>query len=416
MSRQLVDVYASWMPIENPLLIGHLTFSETARGGVFSFTYDKDFLVSDYRIQIDPLLQLYRGEMYNDMPDKNFRVFMDSSPDRWGRLLMQRRAAIEYRNGLRSTAKLTDLDYLLGVHDSYRMGGIRFSKPDTLRFLDDNDELSAPPMASLRDLEYAAIQIEQDGDVDSEEYLKWLNLLIAPGSSLGGARPKACVVDPEGGLWIAKFPNKNDTTDVGAWEMVCHELANAAGVVMASCQLRRFSSDNHTFLTKRFDRQGDKRIHFSSAMTQLNYYDGEYSEGASYLEIAEFLSKQGAQTGKDLAQLWRRIVFNIAVSNTDDHLRNHGFLLTPKGWVLSPAYDLNPSSGKAGLHLNITDNDNSLDYNLAFEVIDFFRLTKSQADAIYDEVMKSVRNWEKVASRLSIGRSEQIMKQESFKV
>ncbi|MBN3255937.1 type II toxin-antitoxin system HipA family toxin [Pectobacterium brasiliense] len=416
MSRSIVEVYASWMPIDTPLLVGHLTFAETSRGGVFSFTYDKHFLASDYRLQIDPLLALHSGELYNDSADKNFRAFLDSSPDRWGRILMQRRAAIEYRKGLRATTKLTELDYLLGVHDSYRMGGIRFKMAESQDFLDNNTEFSAPPMASLRELEHAAMHIERDDSIDSDDYYRWLKMLISPGSSLGGARPKACVTDSDGHLWIAKFPNQNDTFDVGAWEMVCYQLALAAGVDMFPSEIRKFSSEHHTFLTKRFDRVGDKRIHFSSAMTQLQYYDGEQSDGASYLEIAEFLSNSGAQTKVDLAQLWRRIVFNIAVSNTDDHLRNHGFLLTDRGWKLSPAYDLNPIVGKHGLHLNITDTANELDYALAFEVIDFFRLSREDATRIYDEVLGAVKGWQAAANRLGISRNEQLAKQEAFNV
>lgn len=414
MSRRAIAVYASWMPITSPLLIGELTFTETSRGGVFSFAYDKPFLTSEYRLQIDPLLTLHTGQLYNDTPDKNFRAFLDSSPDRWGRILMQRRAAIEYRKGLRSSARLSDVDYLLGVHDSYRMGGIRFKTADSADFLDNNTEFAAPPMTSLYELEYAAIQIEKDDNIDSDDYYRWLKMLISPGSSLGGARPKACVKDADNHLWIAKFPNQNDTFDVGAWEMVCYELALAAGVDMFPSEIRQFSSIHHTFLTKRFDRQGEKRIHFSSAMTQLQYYDGEQSEGASYLEIAEFLTNQGAQTQTDLAQLWRRIVFNIAVSNTDDHLRNHGFLLTEKGWKLSPAYDINPIVGKQGLHLNITDTANALDYDLAFDVIDFFRLTRDEAVQIYDEVLTAVKNWQTIANRLGISRSEQLLKQAAF--
>ncbi|MBN3043845.1 type II toxin-antitoxin system HipA family toxin [Pectobacterium brasiliense] len=416
MSRSIVEVYASWMPIDTPLLVGHLTFAETSRAGVFSFTYDKHFLASDYRLQIDPLLALHSGELYNDSADKNFRAFLDSSPDRWGRILMQRRAAIECRKGLRATTKLTELDYLLGVHDSYRMGGIRFKMAESQDFLDNNTEFSAPPMASLRELEHAAMHIERDDNIDSDDYYRWLKMLISPGSSLGGARPKACVTDADGHLWIAKFPNQNDTFDVGAWEMVCYQLALAAGVDMFPSEIRKFSSEYHTFLTKRFDRVGDKRIHFSSAMTQLQYYDGEQSDGASYLEIAEFLSNSGAQTKADLAQLWRRIVFNIAVSNTDDHLRNHGFLLTDRGWKLSPAYDLNPIVGKHGLHLNITDTANELDYALAFEVIDFFRLSREDATRIYDEVLGAVKGWQTVANQLGINRSEQLAKQEAFNV
>lgn len=414
MSRQVVEVYASWMPIATPVPLGQLTFAESSRGGVFSFAYDPAFLASEYRLQIDPQLTLHRGELYNDAPEKNFRAFLDSSPDRWGRLLMQRRAAIEYRKGLRASARLSELDYLLGVHDVYRMGGIRFKSPESVDFLDNNAEFAAPPMASLRELEYAAIQIEKDDHIDSDEYYRWLKMLISPGSSLGGARPKACVTDEHRHLWIAKFPNQNDTFDVGAWEMVCHELAQAAGVEMFPCEIRRFSSPHHTFLTKRFDRLGEQRIHFSSAMTQLQYYDGEHSEGASYLEIAEFLSNHGAQTKADLAQLWRRIVFNIAVSNTDDHLRNHGFLLTNKGWKLSPAYDLNPIVGRQGLHLNITDKANGLDYGLAFEVMDFFRLTHADATRIYDEVLGAVQQWQSVATRLGISHHEQLAKQAAF--
>lgn len=416
MSRELVEVYADWHPIEQPLLIGQLAYSDSSRGGVFSFAYDKAFLKSPYCLQIDPLLTLHAGEFHNDEADKNFRAFLDSSPDRWGRILMQRRAVIENRKGIRSSNRLTELDYLLGVHDSYRMGGIRFKRPASPHFLDNDAEFEAPPMAALRELEHAAIQIEKDDNIDSDEYYRWLKMLISPGSSLGGARPKACVIDEQNHLWIAKFPNLTDTYDVGAWEMVCYELALAAGIEMFPSEIRKFSTPHHTFLTKRFDRMGEKRLHFSSAMTQLQYYDGAHSHGASYLEIAEFLSNQGAQTKADLAQLWRRIVFNIAVSNTDDHLLNHGFLLTDKGWKLSPAYDLNPIVGKQVLHLNITDTDNALDYQLAFEVQDFFRLTQTEAKKIYDEVLKAVKQWQLIAQRLGISRAEQTMKQEAFNV
>ncbi len=416
MSRTIVEVYADWQPIEAPLLIGQLAYSDSSRGGVFSFAYDKTFLTSTYRLQIDPILTLHSGELYNDEADKNFRAFLDSSPDRWGRILMQRRAAIEARKGIRATSRLNELDYLLGVHDSYRMGGIRFKRAGSNAFLDDNSEFTAPPMTSLRELELAAMQIEKDDNIDSDEYYRWLKMLISPGSSLGGARPKACVTDEQGHLWIAKFPNLNDTHDVGAWEMLCYELALAAGVDMFPSEIRQFSSGHHTFLTKRFDREGEKRLHFSSAMTQLQYYDGEQSQGASYLEIAEFISNCGAQTEADLAQLWRRIVFNIAVSNTDDHLRNHGFLLTKNGWKLSPAYDLNPIVGKHGLHLNITDADNALDYQLAFDVKDFFRLSQTQATQIYDEVLIAVKQWQTVAKQLGISRAEQAMKKSAFNV
>ena len=421
MSREVIEVYADWYPIEEPLLLGHLAYSDSSRGGVFSFSYDNAFLKSASRLQIDPMLTLHSGELYNDEADKNFRAFLDSSPDRWGRILMQRRAVIEASKGVRSTSRLTELDYLLGVHDSYRMGGIRFKRSGSdafldLPFLDNNAEFAAPPMASLRELEHAAIQIEKDDNIDSDEYYRWLKMLISPGSSLGGARPKACVTDEQGHLWIAKFPNLSDDHDVGAWEMLCHQLALEAGVDMYPCMLQKYSSEHHTFLTKRFDRDSTQRIHFSSAMTQLGYYDGKHADGASYLEIAEFLTNQGAQTKQDLAQLWRRIVFNIAVSNTDDHLRNHGFLLTKNGWKLSPAYDLNPITGKTGLHLNISDLSNALEYDLAFEVAEFFRLSEAEATRIYDEVLGAVKGWQDVAGQLGISRREQLLKQSAFNV
>jgi serine/threonine-protein kinase HipA len=224
------------------------------------------------------------------------------------------------------------------------------------------------------------------------------------------------VIDTHNQLWIAKFPSHHDTTDVGAWEMVCHELALAAGVIMAPSQIQQFGSEHHTFLTKRFDRLGTQRIHFSSAMTQLQYDDGEASQGASYLEIAEFLQAEGANTAVDLAQLWRRIVFHIAISNTDDHLRNHGFLLTPEGWRLSPAFDLNPTVGQGGLHLNITDLDNALDYQLAFAVREFFRLTETEAAAIYDQVLRAVSQWSEIATRIGLSRHEQTSKAAAFNV
>lgn len=417
MSLVTAQIYASWFPIKEPILAGHLLFQETSRGGVFSFEYDRNFLKSPFRMQLDPSLALTSGEHYNDKSDKNFCVFLDSCPDRWGELLMKRRAALDFKNGHRTTARITAMDYLLGVHDSYRMGGLRFKTAPEGNFLDDNAEYAASPMASLKQLEYASMMIENDENIDSDEYYRWLSMLIAPGSSLGGARPKACVQDDNNDLWIAKFPSSNDITDVGAWEMVCHKLALGADIDMYPCDIRKFNSTHHTFITKRFDRDKGQRIHFSSAMTQLQYYDGrDETEDASYLELAEFLTVNGSQTQKDLAQLWRRIVFNIAVSNTDDHLRNHGFLLTKKGWALSPAYDLNPSIDKTGLHLNIDDMSNELDYDLAFSVADYFNLKESEAKKIYDDVMLSVKNWEVIASGIGISRQEQLGMQEAFRV
>ncbi len=242
-------------------------------------------------------------------------------------------------------------------------------------------------------------------------------MLIAPGASLGGARPKASVIDNDGGLWIAKFPSRNDQGDIGGWEIVTYQLAIAAGINMAESKAQKFSSNYYTFLTKRFDRLlSGERIHFASAMTMLGYTDGQdHSDGASYLELVEFIQNYGANVNRDLEELWRRIVFSICVTNTDDHLRNHGFILTEKGWVLSPAYDINPVETGTGLKLNISDDDNSLDLDLALEVSEFFRLSEKKASDIIKEVKRAVGEWKKVATKYGISRQEQELKSLAFK-
>lgn len=410
MSKDIL-VYADWQGMTEPHKVGVLRADNIRGSEHYSFSYDEAWLSSSYAQQIDPDLQLYSGDQHSQN-DRNFRAFLDSCPDRWGRLILQRREAVLARKEQRKPKNLTETDYLLGVHDMHRMGALRFKLSEDGNFLDDSSHLASPPMALLRELEHAASEVEKPGISEDADYAKWLNMLISPGSSLGGARPKASVIDEEGGLWIAKFPSRYDEYDIAAWEMVVYELAKDAKVDMAECDIKRFESHQHTFLTRRFDRAEGERLHFSSAMTQLAYYDGE--TGASYLELAEFLIEKGTNTKQDLAQLWRRIVFYIAVSNTDDHLRNHGFIHTGKGWILSPAYDINPVPSGAGLHLNINEVDNSLDFQLAFSVIDYFQLKQSEAEAIYQQVIASVDRWRDVASKLKISRSEQEMMAPAF--
>ncbi len=412
MSREII-VYADWSCFSKPMKVGLLRVSQIRSTEHFSFSYDNNWLSLGEAQSIDPELQLYAGSQYSQS-DNNFRTFLDSCPDRWGRLLMQRREAVLARKEKRKSDRLTESDYLLGVHDHYRMGALRFKTNEAGNFLDNNDKAASPPISTLRELEYAVSQIENDVQIDDDEYLKWLYMLISPGSSLGGARPKSSITDENQDLWIAKFPSKNDEHDVAAWEFLTSILAADAGIPMAKSRIDRFNNGYHTFLTKRFDRVGTKRLHFSSAMTQLGYYDGD--DGASYLELAQFLIEYGSNTKSDLAQLWRRIIFNIAVSNTDDHLRNHGFLFQNKGWILSPAYDVNPVAITHGLHLNINELDNSLDYDLAMEVIDFFRLSKSEADIIYNDVIESVKNWRSLAKKLKISRSEQKRMETAFNI
>lgn len=417
MSKRKIFVYADWQGIDTPFLIGNL-YSERLRGEeIFSFEYTEEWLNTENAFLLDPELQLYPGLHYlNDEKKANFGIFTDSSPDRWGRVLMRRREAALARLEKRKEQALFETDYLLGVFDGHRMGALRFKLEKDGSFLNDNKELASPPWTTLRELEQISLKLEEDDVVEDPEYFKWLSMLIAPGSSLGGARPKASIVGKDGSLWIAKFPSRSDKDNVGVWEMVTYELAKKAGINMAESMAQKFTSKHYTFLTKRFDRdeKGD-RIHFASAMTMLSYTDGQdHTDGASYLELVEFISKHGANVKNDLEELWRRIVFSICVSNTDDHLRNHGFILSEKGWLLSPAYDINPNETGTGLKLNISENDNSLDLDLAIEVHEYFRLNKEQAEQIINEVKKVVQSWRTIATKFGISKSEQDLKSLAF--
>ncbi|MEQ9062797.1 MAG: HipA domain-containing protein [Vicingaceae bacterium] len=417
-NRRTIYVYADWLGIEGPVLMGEL-YSELLRGKeVFSFEYEKEWINSSHAQLLDPELQLYKGLQYLKNDKSNFGLFLDSSPDRWGKVLMKRREAALAREEQREQKTLFETDYLLGVYDGHRMGALRFKTDKDGPFLNDNKDMTTPPFTSIRELAALSLKVEDDDLVDDPEYLKWLTLLIAPGSSLGGARPKASVVDPQGDLWIAKFPSKNDEGDIGGWELVTYNLALKAGLKMAECRAEKHNSNYHTFLTRRFDRrEGGKRIHFASAMTMLGHTDGyDSTEGASYLEMLEFLESNGAKVKEDLQELWRRIVFSICISNTDDHLRNHGFLLTSKGWVLSPAYDLNPNEDGLGLSLNINETDNSLNLDLAMEVHEYFRYSEPEAIKTMKEVKSAVKSWRDMAKSCGISNTDQELKAKAFKL
>jgi len=404
-TKQEIQVYAHWLGLPQALLMGVLSISPAKGKESFSFEYVDAWLKSGFSQMLDPDLQLYSGAFYprNDKP--NFGIFLDSCPDRWGRVLMQRREAAIAKQEERAVKKLLESDFLLGVYDLHRMGALRFKSAGS-PFLNDNKEMAVPPWASLRELEHASLQFEEDNTEDPE-YLKWIGLLIAPGSSLGGARPKASVMDAKNNLWIAKFPSRNDDKDVAAWEMITNQMAIASGLNVAEGKLLKFNKKNHSYLTKRFDRTAaGERIHFASAMTLLGHIDGEDAAGTSYLELMEFISRHGAAVENDLEELWRRIVFSICVKNTDDHLRNHGFLLTDKGWLLSPAYDINPNEYGKGLSLNINDADNSLNLDLAMEVAGYFRLSDGKAGDIIKKIAAAVKGWRKIAAKNKISNAE----------
>ena len=416
-NKRYIHVYAHWSGMENPLHMGILHSDRLKGKEVFSFEYKDEWLKNAPAQLLDPRLQLYSGLHYLNEDHDNFGIFLDSSPDRWGRILMRRREAAIARNENRAENKLFETDYLLGVYDGHRMGALRFKIEEDGPFLNDNKHMASPPWTSLRELEQISLRLEDDDVIDDPEYLKWLSMLIAPGASVGGARPKASIVDNNGSLWIAKFPSRNDQGDIGGWEIVTYELAVLAGITMAESKAQKFSSDYYTFLTKRFDRGNDgQRIHFASAMTILGYTDGQdHVDGASYLELVDFIQNNGANVEQDLEQLWRRIVFSICITNTDDHLRNHGFLLKNDGWVLSPAYDINPIENGVGLKLNISDTDNSLDLNLALEVSEYFRLSDKRASEIIDEILNVVAGWKEIAKKYGISRAEQELKAIAFK-
>ena len=414
-SKKQLLVYADWRGLANaPSLLGYLHCTQARGKENYSFEYSEKWLKSDFSQVLDPDLQLYPGAFYPRDDKPNFGIFLDSSPDRWGRVLMQRREGARAKLESRPQHTLLESDFLLGVFDQYRMGALRFKWEEEGEFMNDNKEMAAPPWTSLRQLQQASLKFEEDNP-DDPEYLTWINLLLAPGGSLGGARPKASIVDPEGDLWIAKFPSRNDQRDIASWEIVANTLAVNAGINIAEARVQKFNNEFHTYLTKRFDRTNTgERIHFASAMTLLGYTDGERSAGASYLELAAFIMRQGANVAKDLEELWRRIVFNICIKNTDDHLRNHGFLLTAKGWILSPAYDLNPNEYGTGLELNISKDDNALDVALALNVSHYFRLPIEKAEKIIAEVKSSVASWKEVATRYSLTRAEQARMERAF--
>jgi len=404
-----IYVYAHWTGMKEPVLMGVLKAEFTRGKEIFSFNYSENWLNSRNSQILDPELQLYSGSQYAKDEKQNFGVFLDSSPDRWGRILMKRREAARARSEKRPEKTLRESDYLFGVFDGHRMGAIRFKDDPGGPFLNDNKTLASPPWTSIRELEQISLRLEDDNAIEDPEYLRWLNILINPGSSLGGARPKASVVDDKKNLWIAKFPSKSDIKDIGGWEMVTNELARKAGLNVAVSKIQKFSKKYNTFFTKRFDRTSTgERIHYASAMTMLGYVDGNnFQNGVSYLEIVDFLTKNGANIESDLTELWQRIVFSLFVSNTDDHLRNHGFILTEKGWILSPAFDINPNEDGAGLSLNISLDDNSLDLDLTLEVAGYFRLTNENALRIIKNIRKSVKTWRSVADKYQLPKTEQ---------
>jgi len=412
--NKTIYVYSDWSN-HKPGLMGKLYANDIRGKELFSFEYEKEWIRSiGSSCVFDPDLFLLEGRQYPPAGKPLFGVFTDSCPDRWGRLLMNRKEAILAKREGRKPQTLKESDYLLGVSDETRMGALRFSLAEDGPFLSADENLPVPPWTTLRILESASLAFENNENGQEE---KWLNQLLAPGSSLGGARPKASVRAADGSLWIAKFPSRHDEWNSGTWEIVVHDLAVKCGLDAPDAKMETFSDNGGTFIVKRFDRSGDRRIHFSSAMTLLGKTDGDDAEGASYLDLASFIKSNGASPKQDLSELWKRIVFSMAVSNTDDHLRNHGFLLTGRGWTLSPMYDVNPSIYGDALSLNVNNVDNAIRFDLALETAEYYGINMHDAKNVVADIKKTVKeNWREFAANYALSRNAIERMEPAFKM
>ncbi len=408
-------VFADLSYFEKPQMMGLLHYQSAARGGILSFEYSPDWLQQAEALAFDPDLILVEGPQYPVADRGSFGIFLDSSPDRWGRVLMQRRENIRARKSNKRPAALNEWDYLLSVHDETRLGALRFQLEVGGPFVDIDDRFAAPPITSLRDLQIASLNFERH--VDEEEhpdYQRWLSQLIAPGTSLGGARPKASIRDEKGVLHIAKFPSRNDKTDVGAWELVAHRLAAKAGINVPRTRGMRFAESPYTtFLARRFDRtKNERRLAFISAMTLTQRTDGE--SGASYPELVELLQSRGADTHRDCLEIFRRVVFNILIHNTDDHLRNHGFFISQDGISLAPAYDMNPSVERNELTLAINEVEATCDVSIAMDASSSYGISKDEAFVLLGEVKGVINSWRTEAASLRNPKAEQDLMAAAF--
>lgn len=380
--------------------VGQLSRERSASKMVISFSYEPNWVAAKASFALDPSLHLYEGEQYQAaLPG----IFADAAPDRWGRTLLERREALMARREGRRPRSLDEWDFLIGVHDATRMGALRLARLIDGAFVDDAP-LAIPPYARLRELEHWAHELEVGLPPPATDEDRWIAMLVAPGSSLGGARPKANFLD-DGALWIAKFPSREDRHDVGAWEYVVTRLAADAGIEVPETRLLRLGSTYRTFSTRRFDRSGGQRRLYASAMTLAGRRD---NEDASYLDIAQAVEHFGdpAMIDDDLRQLFRRVVFNVLVANRDDHLRNHGFLRSRQGWRLAPAFDINPSPQKLEHALALDGDLRIPELPIVRATAPFYRLSPSCADNVIVEVAAAVSRWQSVALDADVSRDE----------
>lgn len=402
-----IYVYADFDWLTTPMLVGELGYESLRGSDSYAFKFDDNWLRQYGSLFLSADINNYLGQQYTQPGREIFGCFSDALPDRWGRLLLNRREQIMATEEQRPVRKLSSFDYLMGIDDFSRMGGFRFKTDQNGVFINCDSLLRIPPLTDLRSLVAASMEIEKSEEQNHLPEKKWIQQLVHPGSSLGGARPKAGVRDLEGCLYIAKFPSRNDDYDVSLWEHLSHLLAKKAGVISAETSIFPTGDKHHALLSKRFDRTADgRRIHFASAMTLLGLTDGSDAQtGNGYLDIVDFILQNCCKVEENLRQLYRRVAFNIAIGNTDDHFRNHGFLLTPRGWKLSPAYDMNPTTNEYQ-SLLITSSTNKADLNTLLEASEEYMIGKEEAARIIQEVTATVKDWRKMAATLGIAKRE----------
>ena len=401
-------VYADFDWLKGTQFVGELSYESLRGSDSYGFQFSDAWLQQHGDIFLGDDLNNYPGRQYTQ-PDRDiFGCFADALPDRWGRTLLLRREQIEAEEEHRPVRRLSSFDFLTGIDDYSRMGGFRFKETPDGAFINTHDSLRIPPLTSIRALVAASEEIERSENQNRLPDKRWIAQLVQPGSSLGGARPKASVVDTDGTLYVAKFPSRKDDYDVGLWEHFCHLLAAQAGIEAATTKVIPAKDPYHTLLSRRFDRTDDRRrIHFASAMTLLGLTDGDSaSTGHGYLDIVDFIVQGCTQVEANLQALFRRVAFNISIGNSDDHFRNHGFLLTAKGWTLAPAYDMNPTLNEYQ-SLLISPSSNKADLSVLLAACEAYMLTRATAERIIAEVTAAVRDWRKVAQRLGIAKHEQ---------
>lgn len=400
-------VYANLDWLKDIELIGELGYESLRGSDSYSFKFHEEWLKKHGDLFLCADLNNYPGQQFTQPGKDIFGCFADALPDRWGRTLLLRREQLAAAEEKRPVRKLSSFDYLMGIDDFSRMGGFRFKKKIDGDFINSNEPLKIPPIANIRELVAASAEIEKSEDENVLPDKKWITQLLQPGSSLGGARPKASVIDRDNLLYIAKFPSRKDYYDTGLWEHFSHLLSRKAGIKTATTKIISTGGKYHTLLSLRFDRTGaGKRLHFASAMSLLGLNDGDNaSTGNGYLDIVDFIIRSCSNVEANLEELFRRVAFNICIGNSDDHFRNHGFLLTPKGWILSPAYDLNPSLNEYQ-SLLISPTSNKADLEILLNACEDYMLNSKIALKIITEVVDAIKGWQNLTKRLGISKHE----------